>query len=405
MIPVSRMSPRFALAMLLATTAFADQERPKPPTFATRADAVLVDVVVRDKTGRAVGGLSVSDFVIKEDGKDRPILSFTAFDSSTVSAVPVPVPESVARVSPSRQNATVVLVDDGHLSPTQVAAIRPAIKSILVKLGDHSRAMSVVAPLSKVSVAGVLPATAEDLASAVDRIHGHRFEDHSSFPVLDSEAVAAVGGDVRTVSRLTSRFIALNPSLTVETAGALVQSRAAEVAYDARMRREFFYGIATLALEWLARFDGRHSLVVVSGGFVREPNDPRYNEIVTRSLRVNAPLHFIDARGLEGMGFQNVTIGPALSRQADQAPFAFAEAAGGSAALAEETGGTVIRNTNDIEKGFGRVIEAMQTYYIIGYEPPPAAKPGYRRIKVELKPRGLQADARRGYFAAGPAAR
>ncbi len=394
-----------ALTVIAATASLAMQERPKPPTFATQTEIVLVDVVVRDKTGHAVEGLSASDFVVKEDGKDRPILTFTAFNGSAAHTGAAPSAAPALRPIEPRKTSTVVLVDDGHLSPAQVAAVRPALKSLLAKLGGGSGAMSIVAPLSKISVAGTLPAAAADLAAAADRINGFRFADHSSFPVLDSEAFAAVGGDPRTVSRLVARFVALNPDLSADAAAGLVQTRSAEIAFDARMRREIFYGIAGLALDWLAGFEGRHSLVVVSGGFVREPNDLKYNELVTRSLRVNAPLHFVDVRGLEGMGLQGVAIGPALGQKADHAPLAFAEAAAGSAALAEDTGGVVIHNTNDIGKGLERVLESMRMYYVIGYEPPQSGKPGFRRIKVDVKPRALRVDARRGYFVAAPAAR
>src|SRR5262245_17849082 len=276
------------VAVLIAAIAAAQERPQQPPTFATRVEAVLVDVVVRDKSGQAVPGLSVSDFVVKEDGKERPILSFAAFDESAARPGSVAERGSLQRRPP--QVATVVLVDDGHLSPIQAAAIRPALKSIVPRLGDRSGAMSIVAPLSKVSVAGAMPGAAADLVAAVDRINGYRFEDHSSFPVLDSEAFAVAGGAARALNRLASRFVSLNPTLTIEAAGALAQTRSAEVAYEARTRREAFYRLAAVALDWLAGFDGRRSVLIVSGGFVREMNDLSYGSILTRSMRVNAPL-------------------------------------------------------------------------------------------------------------------
>ena len=385
-----------AIAAIVAAVCVGAQERPTVPQFTTGTEAVLVDVVVRDHSGHAVGGLSADDFVVKEDGKTRPIVWFTSFEGGPAPAVSARGP--AARPARAPLTSTVVLVDDGHLTPRQAADVRPALKTLLAKLGDQSGALSMVAPWSKVSVAGALPAAAPDLASAVDRIAGHRFEDYSSFPVFDAEAFAAVGGDARTIGRLTGRFMALNPSLTEQSAAGLVTSRSAEIAHDARTRRARFYAVATLSLDWLAGREGRHSVIVVSGGFAREPSDMTYRELVTRSMRVNAPLHFVDVRGLQGLGLQSMAIAPALSPKVDQGPFGFADAAEGSRSLADDTGGVVVRNTNDLERGLGRVLDAMRTYYIIGYDPPAPGKPGFKRIRVEMKRRGLTVNARRGYF-------
>src|SRR5262245_45837330 len=131
-----------ALAMLLVA-GLAAQQPPPPPTFSTRIEAVLVDVVVRDKSGQAVPGLTVSDFVVKEDGKERPILSFAAFDES--SALPASAPEQRAARARPHQVSTVVLIDDGNLTQMQMAAIRPALRSILEKFDTRSGAMSLVA--------------------------------------------------------------------------------------------------------------------------------------------------------------------------------------------------------------------------------------------------------------------
>ena len=138
---------------------------------------------------------------------------------------------------------------------------------------------------------------------------------------------------------------------------------------------------------------------MVSGGFAFDSDDSKQQEVVTRSLRANAPIHFLDARGLQGLGrFQGVEYGPALERDAGETPFAFSEAAEGSSSLALDTGGLVIRNTNDLTRGLRRLLDTMTTYYILGYDPPEHKKPGFRKIKVEVLTKGLSVIARRGYF-------
>lgn len=385
------------------------QERPKRPIFTSGAELVVVDFVVTDKTDRPVRGLSAKDFVVREDGKARPIVAFEAFAGTDPPAQAIRSVAPEPRVSPGPQSpgpSTVVLVDDGHLSVTQAASVRPALMVLLSKLGEHGGRLMLVAPGSKVSVAGLLPAGAVNFGAAVDRIVGQRVEDHSPHPVADAEAIAIVRGDGAALTRVAGRIGALNPELGDRMARMVAQSRATEVAHDARVRREGTYGVALLCLDWLADQPGRHSLVVVSGGIAAEPGDQTYSELVTRSLRANAPIHFLDARGLRGIGrYQGVEYGPGLDPENDEGPFGWSEAAGGSRHLADDTGGISVANANDMEKGLRRLLDTMTTYYVLAYEPPVHDKPGFRKIKVEVRVKGLRVRARRGYLSVPPAPR
>ena len=117
------------LVLLQAFSARA-QDRPKPPVFSTGTHLVLVDFVVTDKSEHTVGGLKASDFVVKEDGKDRPIVSFAAFGGATLTAdagpadvVVEPFPSSTPKPAPTPPTAiTVVFVDDGQLSTRRRSA-------------------------------------------------------------------------------------------------------------------------------------------------------------------------------------------------------------------------------------------------------------------------------------------
>jgi VWFA-related protein len=193
--------------------------------------------------------------------------------------------------------------------------------------------------------------------------------------------------------------MALNPTLTADQAETIAVSRSGDVNFAARRRRETLYATVMQSLGWLSDKPGRHSVIIVSGGFAKDPGEPAYNELVTRSLKVNAPLHFVDARGLSGYSrFKGVEYGTLLRRGADEGPTGRSDAVEGSVDLADDSGGVIIQNTNDFEKGLARVLDAMRTYYVIGYEAPPHAKQGFHKIEVQLRTKGLNVRARRGYF-------
>ncbi len=311
-----------------------------------------------------------------------------------------PFPAAAPPPAPTPSAVAVVFVDDGQMSPTEAVRLKPALKKLIETLAERNGALVLLAPWSKISLAEVVEGNRATFSAAIDRIRGRRVEDHSSFPIADAEAIAIKRGDNTMLARVIARFIAFNPGLDPNSAAAAATSRATEVVHDARIRREDAYGVLLKSLDWLVRQPGRHSVVMVSGGFAYDSDDARQQqEVVTRSLLANAPIHFVDSRGLQGMGrYQGVEYGPALDRDAGETPFAFSEAAEGSSNLAEDTGGLTIRNTNDMSKGLTRLLDMTSTYYLLGYEPPEHKKPGFRKIKVETLKKGYRVIARRGYF-------
>src|SRR5712671_1690551 len=132
-----RLIVAFAIA-LPAAISLPAQERPAQPVFKTGTETVLVDFVVTDKSDRPVTGLTAADFVVKEDGKERPIVSFAAFGGADP-------PAAAAAAPPARPGAaTVLLIDDGHLTGEQTLRLRPDLKALLSKLGERSGTLSLV---------------------------------------------------------------------------------------------------------------------------------------------------------------------------------------------------------------------------------------------------------------------
>jgi len=399
-------APLLGILALLPAASAPAQGPPRPPVFSSRTELVLVDFVVTDKKDRVVEGLVASDFVVKEDGKERRIVSFSAFSPEReASAGPAEVVVEAfpsAPPEPSRipSSIAVLFVDDGQLSPPDAIRLKPALKRLLDTMVEKNGALALVAPWAKISVASAVLGNRALFAAAIDRIQGRRFDERSSYQMADAEAIAIERGEPAMIARLIQRFVALNPGLEPDQAEGVVRSTAIEVAHAARIRRKDAYGVLLNSLDWLARQPGRHSIVMVSGGFALDQDEDRdLREITARSLEAKAPIHFLDARGLRGAGiFQGVEFGPALAHDAGETPFAFSDAAQGSTDIALDTGGLVIRNTNNFAKGLEQMFDTMTTYYVVGYEPPEHDKPGFRKIKVEVRGKDLKVRARRGYF-------
>ena len=68
--------------------------------------------------------------------------------------------------------------------------------------------------------------------------------------------------------------------------------------------------------------------------------------------------------------------------------------------LTAQTGGLLIQNTNDLERGIGQINDDRRNYYALTYTPTNAVLDGtYRRIEVKVKRPGVDVRARSGYLA------
>lgn len=388
-----------AIGFLAAEVGIAAAQAP-PPVFDATASLILVDVTVTDENHRPVLDLTAADFEVFEDGSRRDVVSFAAFGSAATKALaaartaseaeqPEPAPRFVLASS-------VLVVDDGHLSPKEAARLGPGLTQVLRGLAERRGTLLLLAPRSGVAAAGRLPEDAQALAQAAGRVRGHRFPMISRWPMTDTEAIEIEDDrSPLTFQRVLTRFQELNYGLEREMA-ELVRQRARELAAEAHDRRAVTFGAVRTGFEWLARQPGRHSVLLVSGGFARA-QDADFDRLVTESLRVNAPVHFLDVAAVQAFpSFETIEYRQALSADARASPFEPGDAAAGSELVASSTGG--LRVSGDLAEGLARVLDTTKTYYVLGYEPPRAKKPGFRRIRVAVKAKGLTVLARRGYF-------
>jgi VWFA-related protein len=72
--------------------------------------------------------------------------------------------------------------------------------------------------------------------------------------------------------------------------------------------------------------------------------------------------------------------------------------------IAEATDGLAIVDSNDLSRGFKRVVDDLSSYYLIGYYSNGKLDGRFHPISVRVKRPGVRVRARRGYMAATPAA-
>jgi len=391
-----------------------------PPEFPAEVEQVVVDVVVTDRKGNPVAGLTADDLAVSEDGVPQTIVSFDAVElpaEPSPSPLPAVLPRVSTNTSPEAQRARafVVVFDNLNMTPFRARDAKGAVASFLekgVREGDY---VTLISTGDATWWTARMSRGREQLVEIVKRLDGRRQPDVSSERMSDWEAMRIhLHRDPAVIARVLRRYemygvqhgtreFDLNQPFYDGIENPYVTSRATEVYFQATARINATLEILERALNSLATARGRKSVVLVSEGFIDDTNLQRFKRVYEASRRANAAVYFLDAGGLEGMPSAfTAQFGPPLDNQ--DIGFAFSEsfeAVGGSESIAANTGGFTVKNTNDLEAGIQRIADETRVYYLVGYVPTNTARDGrFREIEVELRDRGgRKVRARRGYYA------
>ncbi|HKC12405.1 MAG TPA: VWA domain-containing protein [Vicinamibacteria bacterium] len=427
------------LALLLLVPALVLAQAPPPPkpspspspaaepapTFPSQVELVTVDVVVTDKKGNPIPDLTKDEMQIAEDGAAQTITSF-----ETILLSPEPAPEKPGprpfvstNTDPHVRTARtfVVVFDDIHLTPFMALRAKGAVGEFLkngVREGDR---VSVVATGGGAWWSEKMMAGRDALITLVKRLDGRHIPDTGNDRITDYEAMRIhMYRDAQVQDRVRRRFdtygvnpgAGSNPSSNSPTGSSsisggedpYVSARASEVYFAATTKNRITLETLERILNALGTTKGRKSIILVSEGFIYDPNLDEFKRVLQAARRSNVAVYFLDARGLEGMPLaMTAQFGPPLAEQDIGSAFMeTVEASEGAESVAADSGGFTVRNTNDLGKGIQRIADELRAYYLLGYNPTNAARDGkFRKISVKLIGRkGLQVRARKGYYAA-----
>ncbi len=393
--------------------------------FRALTTLVRVDVIVRDRNGNIVHGLTADDFVVTEDGKPQRIASF---DFEQISAAVLPPMTAVPSVlgqdqlQAAAQRAVVVAPPPAAAPPgDQAAAAAPAGQDpftgrrLIVLLFDTSSMQP------------------EEIDRAVKSANTFIATQMSG---NDLVAIASVGQTLTVLRDFTADREQLKitlGSLDVTSGTGFEQPAAADTGdvsadtdpadlplddsefgifnNDRRLR-----AMRVLA-DALAPIDQKKAILYFSSGMSRSGSDNQVElrEVVNAANRANASIYPIDSRGLtavvpggaagggRGGGGRGGAGSSVFSGRAMLSQFSSLNSSQETlSTLASDTGGEAFLDTNDFGPAFVRVQRDMTAYYLLGYSSSNPAQDGkYRKISVKLKNASLdyRVEARNGYYA------
>jgi VWFA-related protein len=418
------------------------------PEVRIRANEVALDIVVRDKKGRPVRDLTAADFEIYEDGVRQQVGSFrfvlresTAGDSTTPGAASGK--GAASRVAPLKDVASagvIALVFD-RLSPEARALARKAGLAYAeegITGGGFTGVFGIDQALRTIQLYTDNP---ELVRQAVEKATSTTTSTYTSSAgkVRDlSERSTALSQQISNQESAASAAGAARDGAGASAAGAAIGQAATQQAliemqthmlenFEALERDQ--QGFATInsllaVITPMRNLPGRKTIIFFSEGLALPQSvQTKFPAVISAANRANVSIYAIDSAGLRiesgtieaareinslanrrmpqtGRGNDSITSAPytkALERNEDLLRL---DPRSGLGRLADQTGGFLISDTNDLKAGLHRIDDDMRAYYVLTYIPKNEDYNGqFRHIAVKLNRQNLEAQTRKGYYA------
>lgn len=401
--------------------------------FGTRTEAVVVDVSVTDRKGQPVTTLAQSDFEIYEDGVLQKILlldrhapnpNATAADAAGALGLLDPH----RRAATSAQGPSVVALAFDRLSPEgRMLAYRAAERFVQQKQADELAGVFIVDQALRTLAgyttdAAVLTAAVKQAAEtattqlARERTMLDKYTAPVETPVVASaEENGRAAGDLPWTDPLANvtdyaQRAVLEMMLRMERSYS-------DMLYEVQGRASID---ALLALiDSMGAVPGRKAVIYFCEGLTIPPSvEPRFRSVIHTANRSNVTVYTVDAAGLRVHSKQDETAraveqygamgvgdvqrrGKYLDALEDNERTLKQDPAVSLSILADQTGGFLVNNTNDLAKGIERIDNDRRHYYLLSYSSTnPVLDGKFHRITVKVKKRGMNVRARSGYLAA-----
>src|SRR5882672_1748822 len=403
------------------------------------ANLVSVDVIVKDKKGKAVTDLKAEDFTVYENGVPQKIEFFeSTLSSSGNSAAPAkPGETTIVSTQPTGRPPNglprniVCLVLDGQ--STELANLKRVREGIIKYIRERITANDSVALFSISGGLQLLQPFTQDKAKLIAAVE----KASNSSTVSKTAELRDINANIATLRDKPS-----GPpmaSVNSQSGGAAAGSAAAEAMIAQRVLEQYLQLRSVLTLrqtrpvlaalaaicEGLRTIPGKKTLVMFSQGFIApEALDWQVQSTIDIANRANVAIYIIDAVGLTGGTPQSGAIVPQsglaaisatnsqesrMRSAAGESIFDIARSEGLNREqdllyrISGDTGGQFIKNTNDISGGLNRIDAEIRSRYTLAYRSTDSNFDGaFRKVKIEARRTGANVIRRHGYYAITP---
>ncbi len=429
----------------------ARSQRQDEPKIRIGTAEVTLDVVVRDKKGRPVKDLTAPDFEIYEDGARQQVESFrlslrepeTKADANrgadrgkereaAPAATPAAAREKSAnpgvialvfdRLSPDARGlarkAANAYAEEGLMSDdfTGVFALDMSLLTLQQYTDDPRLVKQAIEQATSRSSSTFTSSTGQtrDLSgrsAALDRQAANSQSTAMAAGGARDSAGASAAGQASGQAMLEQAFVQMQMQMN-ETFETLERNQQGYATVN---------GLLAL-INSMRNLPGRKTVIFFSEGLALPPAViEQFKSVINAANRAGVSVYSVDAAGLRidspnleatreinSMAERRMNqvhrsqdpSGPLMKNLERNEDLLRLNPHSGLGDLADQTGGFLIHDTNDLSAGLRRIDEDMRVHYVLTYLPKNQEYDGrFRQISVKLSRQNLDVQTRKGYYA------
>src|ERR1700754_3113273 len=430
-IPVGENPMKSLYLLLLLVINLAVVNAQETEVIRTRTELVQTAVTVLDKKGNFVDGLKSDQFELIVDGKPRQVAFFERIAAGSTregelaarglgvnSSAPLP-PANV----PGR--TVVFFIDDLHLSPDSLSRTRMMLQHFLEQEMNTKDSVAIASASGQIGFLeqftnnrAVLDAALARLIPRMYDVHGYSAGNNTPM----TEFMALNIDTNRSDSKVLNFYIeeCMKGAATFKKARAAlalirascetqVKNSARAVLIQAAQITQNTYNSLESLMRSAARAPGRKLAFFVSDGFLLEAGPhaaavrDKLDRVIDAAQRAGVVIYTIHARGIVNPTYLDPASRKGIDGNArlDLAAIGELEATQDALhALANDTGGRALRNTNYFDRWVDNVLDETSNYYMVAWRPDSEQEKTqkFRNVKIVVNGRSdLTVRAPRGY--------
>ena len=423
-----------ATCLFLFPTIVFSQTKPEPPKNepskaepeaqdVIKFDTSLVqtDVSVFDKNGRFVDGLKPEQFVLKIDKTQREISFFERVTAGGMSREREDRKSETGEThkSDAPRRSVIFYVDDLHLAPDSLERTRRSLLEFINGGMGANDLVAITSPSGQIGFLQQLTTDKEALRAAVARLNyrTERKSDMEKPPMSEYIAAKIREGDEQALIYYTQEVQRQNCirttnglicSVTPQGARQMVKNRANQIAVESAPATDNTLRLLEGLMRTASQLPGRKVVFVISDGFYlndfKTGSYDRIRRVTEAAGKAGVVIYTLDARGIVGdaisidndkpLDSKGMLIGAGIGQ--------VSASQDGLNALAKDTGGQALRNTNrPMHEFVEQVMDETSNYYLLAWKPDSEEqKRGkFKNIEVSIAGRpDLKVRFRNNYF-------
>ena len=415
------------------------QNQPPPESddvVRVKTELVQTDVMVFDKKGRFVEGLQQDQFELCVDGKQKRISFFESviagssnesdsLNKARDNASPASSEASSTAIDHVHGRTVMFFVDDIHLAPTNLLRTRKSLLYFIDNIMGENDHVAITSASGQIGFLQQVTGNKAVLRAAVERLSAvpPRGRDFQQPPISEYQAyliveqkdrvggIGPVGDTKRPIATLFDYFVdqtmkANNVPSAIAT--ALVEQRTRMIVQQSDAGVKMALITLIELMRSAAKLPGRKLVFFISDGFVSNFSGSdvttQLRTAIDKAAIAGVVIYSIDSRGLTVDSYLDASnsggfdpSGVFMSRATGE--LAFTQE--GMNALASDTGGRTLFNSNSMTDGMEKALDETSRYYLLAWRPETDVQRASNSPKIKIQIPGhpdWKVHVRRGYF-------